>query len=143
MEEMGWGGGEDGTDEMGRRGQWKRLHFETSILFIYLKNSNHGSRREEIGMVAALLEVHHHIEQRDSLCSPRVKFLKVLGQHPAIIFPVIHTHIYTCINIINLHTPHVHTPHMSTHRTCPHTAHVHTPHMSTHPTSPHTPHIQT
>ena len=38
-------------------------------------------------MVAAFLEVHHDVEQRDGLCSSRVQLLEVSGQDPAIVLP--------------------------------------------------------
>lgn len=42
---------------------------------------------EEIGMVAALLQVHHDIEEGDRLCATSVQLLKVAGQNPTIVLP--------------------------------------------------------
>ena len=50
--------------------------------------SYHGSRREEVGVIAALFEVHHHIEQRDLVSSSTsVQGLKVTCQDELVIFP--------------------------------------------------------
>ena len=43
--------------------------------------------REEVGMVAALLEVHHDVEQRDWLSTTSVQLLKVTSQDPSIVLP--------------------------------------------------------
>ena len=43
-------------------------------------------------MVAAFLEVHHHVQKGHSLGTTGVQLLKVLGQDPAIILPENHTH---------------------------------------------------
>ena len=50
---------------------------------MYLRSSG-----EKVGMVAALLEVHHDIEKGDWLGASLVQLLKVSGQNPAIEFPV-------------------------------------------------------
>ena len=38
-------------------------------------------------MVAALLEVHHDVEEGDRLRASLVQLVKVLGQNPAVVFP--------------------------------------------------------
>ena len=45
-------------------------------------------------MVAALLEVHHDIEEGDGLTASCVQLLKVPGQNPLVDFPASH-HIST------------------------------------------------
>ena len=42
---------------------------------------------EEVRMVAALLEVHHHIQQRHWLGTTRVQFLEIPCQDPPIVLP--------------------------------------------------------
>ena len=39
-------------------------------------------------MVAALLEVHHDVEEGDGLGAALVQLVKVLGQDPAVVLPV-------------------------------------------------------
>ena len=38
-------------------------------------------------MVAALLEIHHDVEEGDRLGASRVQLLKISGQDPAIVLP--------------------------------------------------------
>ena len=42
---------------------------------------------EEVRMVATLLEVHHHVQQRHRLGTTRVQFLEIPCQDPPIVFP--------------------------------------------------------
>lgn len=52
----------------------------------------HSSHREQVGVVAALLQVHHDVEQRH-LVPPSfgVQSLKVSRQNKLVIFPAGHT----------------------------------------------------
>ena len=43
---------------------------------------------EEVGVVAALLEVHHDVEEGDRLRAALVQLVEVLGQDPAVVLPV-------------------------------------------------------
>lgn len=57
-------------------------------------------------MVAALLEVHHDVEQGDLVSSAlRVQRLKVLGQNQLVVFPVFKTIASYCMcHKINIQT---------------------------------------
>lgn len=47
-----------------------------------------GSCRKEVGVIAALFQVHHHIEQRHLVApSTCVQGLKVTRQNELVIFP--------------------------------------------------------
>lgn len=49
---------------------------------------HHRSHREQVGMVAALLQVHHDVEQGHLVASTfGVQSLKVPGQYELVIFP--------------------------------------------------------
>lgn len=47
-----------------------------------------GSRREEVGVVAALFQIHHHVKQRHLVSSsPRVQGLKVTREDKLVVLP--------------------------------------------------------
>lgn len=47
-----------------------------------------GSIGEEVGVIAALLQVHHHVEQRGLIATaPRVQCFKVACQHILVVLP--------------------------------------------------------
>lgn len=60
-----------------------------SFVLVLRVCSHHGSNGKEVGMVAALLKVHHDVEQGDLISSAlRIQSLKVLGQNQLVVFPV-------------------------------------------------------
>lgn len=66
-----------------------KLLLSTTLLVLRMC-SHHGSDGKEVGMVAALLKVHHDVEQRDLISSTLgVQSLKVLGQNQLVVFPVL------------------------------------------------------
>lgn len=62
---------------------------KTSFVLVLRACSHHGSDGKEVGVVAALLKVHHDVEQGDLISSAlRIQSLKVLGQNQLVVFPV-------------------------------------------------------
>ena len=51
------------------------------------RHTYNGGCWEEVGMVAAFLEVHHNVEEGDRLCTTSVQLLKVTRQNPSIVLP--------------------------------------------------------
>jgi len=51
--------------------------------------SYHGGHREEIWVVAALLKIHHHIQQRDLVATPSgIEGFKIPSEDVLVVFPV-------------------------------------------------------
>ena len=85
---LGWGTNQESELQLYRALQENHNSMVHSHSNVLISGSYHGSHREEVGVIAALLEVHHHVEQGYLISTTaRVQGLKVTGEDEFVVLP--------------------------------------------------------